>query len=329
MEQAIITTDNCMNHKVVDIKESELYENLPNKSRYKSKGDLCAGIKLYYKDTLGISSLQNQIQNPQLLEGINKYNLPIVYPIESVLQNKYPQYSTNIATYDELKQKYDDDILYLITFLDEFWTIVKKSNGNNEILKYELSQLPFYIVLMYYITYNMYFDTIRDALINEDMNVEIDDTYNLNDVIRYVISKGIDTVDVILRRYNFIQRIEDLDEYDIVGIDMSIFYENNNDIGTNEDFFNIDNLIIDGIQFKDGVKLASLSNRVSTKLDVVYYDNDIKRIDNIIKKYEFNVSINDVIQTYNAIYNLAYKIVYLLKLAQLTDKYLDNSLINI
>jgi hypothetical protein len=316
----MLSVDTCMIHKVNDIKHSELYKNLPFRNRYTRKEDICSNINFYYKDLLGIHSLENLITNPLLLPGIEKYNLIKVYP-----NNLYMT-----------KDKYDEDLTYLISFLDGFWRLIKDADGNNDRLKEKLALLPFYQVLMYYITYHMYTDTLNDALLDEDMSIELDSTDDINnydDIIGYIMSKGIDTINSILRKYNFVRRISDLsdlDDNDTPEVDMSIFYDDDyEDIGVNPTFFQIDNLIIDGINFKDGIRLASLSNRLSTKLDEIYYDNDTDRVDTIMSKYDFGTSRYLLVKRYDHIYRLSYKIVPLLRLAQLTNKHLSDYLINV
>lgn len=286
-----VTTDNCINFHLKDIKSSPLYEQLPNKSLYKTKDTICENIISYYKDLLGVTNLDNEITNPELLDGIFKYNLSIVYPQE----------------YD--KNEYDSEVLYLISLLDDFWNLINIANGSNDILKKELSSVSLYDVYVYNLIYQSYFNTLKDALLDDDMNIELDgneeNTDTLNGIINYLISKGLETVNVILRKYNYLRNLDDnIDDIDMEGIDMGIFYENgnsNNGFSMNNQFFDIDDLIIDGIEFKDQLNLLICSYRMSSKLYLPYQENDINRINNIINKYKLNINLDELIYKYNEI----------------------------
>lgn len=47
--ESSITPENCFNHTVKNIKASQLYEDLPNKSKYTTKNSICNAIVAYYR----------------------------------------------------------------------------------------------------------------------------------------------------------------------------------------------------------------------------------------------------------------------------------------
>ena len=226
-----------------------------------------------------------QLRNPIVLNGINKYHLTDIYSDNEGLMNMYDD-DTTLNTYTsnrqltsqklkEFQTKHDEELLYLINFLDEFWIIIANANGNPKLLTQRLSQLPFYFVLMCYVLYLMYTDDIREIIDDEKYPIDIqsDDKNFINSIISGGLNKyHLFKYNGIISKYNKTSEINK--------------------------FFNNDEIINNGITLDDSIQFITYSSTLilADSRTYSYYD---EKLDELIKKYNLNIPKKTIIETYN------------------------------
>ena len=103
MESLNITPENCLKYKVKEIKASQLYKNLPNKSRYTTKNAICSAIVAHYRGIRSsISSPGHLSQQSNELKVLNSYvsQVPLINPYATFQQRNI---SSNVPQQSSFK----------------------------------------------------------------------------------------------------------------------------------------------------------------------------------------------------------------------------------